>query len=83
MEGRGTGNSSSCCQEKGRPMAAKPDLLSPKKQEIWVFTQNGPIFKCGQLFVYLFRPKKCLDFQLAFKHNCGQYHPIKLVADIL
>lgn len=64
-------------------MAAKPDLLSPKKQEIWVFTQNGPIFKCGQLFVYLFRPKKCLDFQLAFKHNCGQYHPIKLVADIL
>lgn len=21
----------------------------PEKQQIWVFTQNGPIFKCGQL----------------------------------
>lgn len=72
MEGRGTGNSSSCCQEKGRPMAAKPDLLSPKKQEIWVFTQNGPIFKCGQLFVYLFRSQKSRR-QVSFKRKMNKY----------
>lgn len=43
----------------------------PKKQEIWlllvfgfcffVFAQNGPMFKCGQLCVYLFRPRNVWD----------------------
>lgn len=51
-EEEAAGHCSSCYQEKGRPMAAKPHLLPPKKQEIWGFTQNGPIFKCGQHFVY-------------------------------